>query len=175
MGKNLTVIRVLRHTLQFTFDAVPKTNSSYKKVLLRERKRHTARHVASTPYDVLTGYPPRAGYPPSREPPCQGTPPRQGTPWLDLARYPPHRCLPHGILGNVCKALWDMGTPPCGQTDWWMDRHVSKHYLPVVLRTRAVKIAALTFEIPQNVLLKKFFFTCQQVDDGNFQHEILHN
>ena len=51
-----------------------------------------------------------------------------GTPW----------CLLHGILGNVakhygiwvpppvsapwhsgkcCKALWDMGTPPCGQTE----------------------------------------------------------
>ena len=50
--------------------------------------------------------------------------------------YPP-RCLPHGILGNVqsimgygyppvsapwhsgkcCKVLWDMGTPPCGQTE----------------------------------------------------------
>ena len=50
---------------------------------------------------------------------------------------PPPRCLPHGILGNVAKhyGIW---YPPCGQTDGWMDRHVSKHYLPVVLRTRAV-------------------------------------
>ena len=32
------------------------------------------------------------------------------------------------------------GHPPCGQTDGWMDRQVSKHYLPVVLRTRAVII-----------------------------------
>ena len=31
-----------------------------------------------------------------------------------------------------------MWVPPRGQTDGWMDRHVSKHYLPVVLRTRAV-------------------------------------
>ena len=33
---------------------------------------------------------------------------------------------------------WEL-TPPRGQTDWWKDRRVSKHYLPVVLRTRAVK------------------------------------
>ena len=32
-----------------------------KKVLLRERKRHTARRVVSTPSVVLTGYPPRGG------------------------------------------------------------------------------------------------------------------
>ena len=31
------------------------------------------------------------------------------------------------------------GYPPCGQTDGWKDRRVSKHYLPVVLCTRAVK------------------------------------
>ena len=87
--------------------------------------------------------PPR-GYPPARVPPGQGTP-RQGTPparvppQLDLAGYPPTpAALWHS--GKCCKALWDTGTPPCGQTDWWMDRRVSKHYLPVVLRTRAVMI-----------------------------------
>ena len=52
-----------------------------KKVLLRERKRHTARRVASTPYVVLTGYPAGQGTPPG-----QGTPLGQGT---HLARYPP--------------------------------------------------------------------------------------
>ena len=75
-----------------------------KKVLLRERKRHTARRVASTPYVVLTGYPPGQGTP------CQGTPPSwtwQGTP----PTAPWHS-------GKCCKALWDMGTPPPrGQTD----------------------------------------------------------
>ena len=34
---------------------------SNKKVLLRERKRHTARRVVSTPSVVLPGYPPRGG------------------------------------------------------------------------------------------------------------------
>ena len=88
---------------------------------------------------TLPGYPPMAGYPPSRVPPR-----------LDQAEYPPW-CLPHGILGNVAKhygiwvppsvwpmVFWEMlqsimgyGYPPCGQTDWWMDRRVSKHYLPV--------------------------------------------
>ena len=63
-----------------------------KKVLPHERKRHTARCVASTPYVVLTGYPP------ARVPPCQGTPPGQGTP---LARVPPSQ-----------------GTPPPGYPPW---------------------------------------------------------
>ena len=76
--------------------------NSNKKVLLRERKRHTARRVASTPYVVLTGYPPRAGYPRAGYPPSQGTPPArvpprpgyppgQGTP---LARVPPPARVP---------------------------------------------------------------------------------
>ena len=72
-----------------------------KKVLLRERKRHTAHHVVTTPSVVLTGYPPiltwpgggtlpryppiRVPTPPGRVPPWQGTP-QQGTP---LAGYPP--------------------------------------------------------------------------------------
>ena len=43
---------------------------------------------------------------------------------------------------KCCKALWDMGAPPCGQTDGWKDRRVSKHYLSVVLRTRAVKTSS---------------------------------
>ena len=41
------------------------------------------------------------------------------------------------IMGKK-KKIWD-GYPPLW-TDRLMDRHVSKHYLPVVLRTRAVKI-----------------------------------
>ena len=55
-----------------------------KKVLLRERKRHTARRVVSTPSVVLTGYPPPGGVPgPDR------VPPRGGYPDLDLTGYPP--------------------------------------------------------------------------------------
>ena len=149
-----------------------------KKVLLRERKRHTTRRVVNTPPLVLTGYPPswpgqggtlpgyppsrvpsQPGYPPSRVPPSQGiphpparvpptrVPPLAGyPPRLDLAGYPPAwtwQGIPPAApwhSGKCCKALWDMGTPPCRQTKPWMDRHVSKHYLPVVLRTRAVTI-----------------------------------
>ena len=68
-----------------------------KKVLLRERKRHTARRVVSTPSVVLTGYP-LAGYPPiltwlrgypTWVPPWQGTPPGRVPPCPDLAgEYP---------------------------------------------------------------------------------------
>ena len=42
------------------------------------------------------------------------------------------------IMGVKKKKNYGMGTPPPPWTDKWMDRHVSKHYLPVVLRTRAV-------------------------------------
>ena len=109
-----------------------------KKVLLRERKRHTARRVASTPYVVLTGYPPRQGTPPARDPPGQGTPHGQGTPPARVppprvpplarvpppARVPPWPGYPPGWTwqgtppaapwhsGKCCKALWDTGTPP---------------------------------------------------------------
>ena len=60
------------------------------------------------------GFPPWQGYPPAG--PGWGTTP----PPLDLAGVPP---------------------PPRSvdrQMDGWMDRHVWKHYLPVVLRTRSV-------------------------------------
>ena len=107
----------------------------YKKVLLHERKRHTARRVVTTPSVVLTGYPPfltwPGGYPtwvppgsvppssrvppsrvppgrvpPSRVPPRQGTP-RQGTP---LAGYPPAPAGPCRVPPpGVCPmAFWEM-------------------------------------------------------------------
>ena len=121
-----------------------------KKVLLRECKRHTACRVASTPYVVLTGYPPCGqGTPPARVPPWPGYPPCQGTPLarvpppagpgrvpplpqLDLAGYPPPPLAAPWHSGKCCKALWDMGTPPPPPKTKW------KYYLPVVLRTRAV-------------------------------------
>ena len=137
--------------------------SCNKKVLLRERKRHTARRVASTPYVVLTGYPPGQGTPPARVPPSQGTPlarvpPSQGTPPARVPPlgYPPTRVSPppgyppgwiwqgtppwltHGILGNVAKHYGIWVSPPLWTDrlmDGWKDRRVSKYYLPVVLRT----------------------------------------
>ena len=117
-----------------------------KKVLLRERKRHTARRVVSTPSVVLTGYPPRPdlagggyltwvpppvltwggtwpGYPPSRVPPISWPGKGGYLTWvppsrLDLAGYPPSVSAPWHS-GKCCKALFDMGTPPprCGQTN----------------------------------------------------------
>ena len=63
-----------------------------KKVLLRERKRHTARCVANTPYVVLTGYPPGGGT-------RSGTPPGG-------SGYPPG-----GVPGQVPGGVW---VPPPG-------------------------------------------------------------
>ena len=95
-----------------------------KKVLMRERKRHTARHVASTPYVVLTGYPPcpdLAGGVPTWVPPQQGTPPGwtwQGIPPLDLAGYPPPPGrVPHprlDLAGYPLPQLVLAGYPPTG-------------------------------------------------------------
>ena len=154
-----------------------------KKVLLRERKRHTARHVASTPYVVLSWLtPPRLDL----TPPCQLdlTPPRR----LDLTLPPRLDLIPPQLAGPdlpsqldltpplagpdppgwTCPPGWtwpphqldltppsppgwtwpplpplagpdppqlDLPPPqldlsPPGQTDLWMDRRVSKHYLP---------------------------------------------
>ena len=78
-----------------------------------------------------------------------------------------------GTPPGVCPmAFWVMlqsimgyGYPPCGQTHGWMDRHVSKHYLPVVLRTRAVTISqphfmqtitSIPVDFGANVLFKIF-------------------
>ena len=117
-----------------------------KKVLLRERKRHTARRVVSTPSVILPGYPPPPPSWPGRGGTRSGPPPPGGYP----VRYPPG-----GVPGQVpppprpgypppprCPmAFWEMlqsimgyGYPPPGvdrQTKW-------NYYLPVVLRTRAV-------------------------------------
>ena len=145
-----------------------------KKVLLRKRKRHTARHVASTPYVVLTGYPSQGRVPPILTwpggpylvTPQQGTP-RQGTPlpgyppgagyppWagyppqLDLAGYPPW--LPHGILGNVAKhyGIW---VPPLPA-----DVNRLKTLPSPILRMRAVKktscVIQLALEFLRNLYL----------------------
>ena len=131
-----------------------------KKVLLRERKRHTARRVVSTPSVVLPGYPPRGGYP-DLGPPPGGYPdlvtPPGGGGGVPGPRYPPGGGgtrtsvpPPRGGSGyppppgclmafwKCCKALWDMGTPPLW-TDRLMDGQTRVKTLPsLVLRTRAV-------------------------------------
>ena len=56
-----------------------------KKVLLRERKRHTARCIANTPSGQVPPLPP-SPHPWPRYPPQPRCPP---PPQLDLARYPP--------------------------------------------------------------------------------------
>ena len=121
---------------------------------------------------TLPGYPP-AGYPPSWPgpggyptwvPPWQGTPQGPpiltwsgGVPYLGTppAGYAPGQGTPPAGPGrvsppSVCPmAFWEMlqsimgyGYPPLW-TDRWKDRRMSKHYLPVVLRTRAVKITSI--------------------------------
>ena len=104
-----------------------------KKVLLRERKRHTARRVVSTPSVVLPwpGYPPGGGYltgyPPGGVPDL-GPPPRGGGTWPGYPpeggvpdRVPPP-LLPHGILGNVAKHYGIWVPPPVDrQIDGWTD------------------------------------------------------
>ena len=111
-----------------------------KKVLLRERKRHTARCVANTPYVVLTGYPPGggtrvpplrggypvrypggSGYPPGgvpsqvpggvRVPPRGGT--RSGTP--GGSGYPSRGGVPSQVPPPG--GYPDPPSPPCGQTN----------------------------------------------------------
>ena len=98
--------------------------SVYKKVLLRERKRHTACRVVNTPSVVLTGYP-LAGYPPGRVPPSRVSP---GWTW------------PGTPLGVCPMEFWVMlqsimgyGYPPpkCGQTE---------NITFPILRMRAVKM-----------------------------------
>ena len=76
-----------------------------------------------------------------------GGTPNWGTPCPDLAGWYPHPCRgggcphpcqgsPHLDLAGVSPCLDLTGVPPCGQTI----RHVSKHNLPVVPRTRSVII-----------------------------------
>ena len=116
-----------------------------KKVLLRERKRHTARRVVSTHSVVLSWLTP----PPPPHwltwPSCGWlTPPADPPSWPTSPGWhppPPGWTDPPLWLTPTPPADWpppaesaDWPPPPCGQTD----RHVSKHNLPVVLRTRAV-------------------------------------
>ena len=113
----------------------------YKKVLLRERKRHTARRVVSTPSIVLTGYPP--GRVPPLSWPGEGVPyldtPRQGTPPAAPGRVPPPAApgrVPPKVSapysGKCCKALWDMGTPPgvCPMAFWEMLQSIMGYGYP---------------------------------------------
>ena len=71
------------------------------------------------------GYPdpPRGGYPDPPGGTRSGTPPWGGY----LVRYPP---AAPWHSGKCCKALWDMGTPPCGQTDGWMEGQTLVKTLP---------------------------------------------
>ena len=98
-------------------------------------------------------YPP-AGYPPVLTWPLPGyTPPAGYPPHPDLARAGSDRVPP-----SVCPmAFWEMlqsimgyGYPPLW-TDRWKDRRMSKHYLPIVLRTRAV-INLIQNKMPFNLL-----------------------
>ena len=93
---------------------------SNKKVLLRERKRHTDHDVSSTPSVTRGGVPPirvpPLGYPPARS--DGGVPPCQGTPWpgpmgvgVPKVGYPPCRGTPQAGPGQ--------GTPHFGYPPGW--------------------------------------------------------
>ena len=135
--------------------------SSNKKVLLRERKRHTARRVVSTLSVVLPGYPPppRGGYltqvPPqggylTRVPPRGGYLTRVPPGGVTWPRYPPRGGTRSGGVPDLgtpprLMAFWEMlqsimgyGYPPLW-TDRLMDGQTRVKTLPsLVLRTRAV-------------------------------------
>ena len=54
---------------------------------------------------------------------------QSGTPRGGGGTWPgPPRCLM--AFWEMLQSIMGYGYPPCGQTDWWMDRRVSKHYLP---------------------------------------------
>ena len=106
-----------------------------KKVLLRERKRHTARRVPSTRHAVPVGGDPillAGGTPPcwwgGGTPTCWGSPScwqggTLGTPHFDLGR------------GTPQLARWGSSPPP-----WvWTDRRLWKHNLPHSFEMRVVK------------------------------------
>ena len=81
---------------------------------------------------------PLAGVPPGQV--RWGVPSHRGTP---TASYPTLGAPPAGVplqldLAGVPSHLDLAGVPPQVWTDRMMDRHVSKHYLPVILRTRSV-------------------------------------
>ena len=78
-----------------------------KKVLLRERKRHTARCVANTRYVVLTGYPP--GGVPGQVPPRGVRVPPRGVP----GQVPPGG----GTWSGTPPGGTQTPPPPCGQTN----------------------------------------------------------
>ena len=88
------------------------------------------------------GYPP-AGYPPRLD--LAGYPPK-----LDLTGYPPFPGVCPMAFWEMLQSIMGYGCPPLW-TDRLMDRRVSKHYLPVVLRTRAVTRKAV--EISWNLNL----------------------
>ena len=83
------------------------------------------------PWPGLMGGGTRGGVLPGRVPPLTGVPPGQvwwGVNKVDLAGVPSPGWT------------WLGYPPPHGQTDGWMDRHMWKHYLPVLLRTQSVMI-----------------------------------
>ena len=105
-----------------------------KKVLLRERKRHTARRVVNTPSVVLTGYPTHPdlarGVP--YLPPRQGTPPagypHQGTPH---GRVPPGRVPPCWTWQCTPPGWTWQGNPPAGPGRVPPQQGTSGRVLPV--------------------------------------------
>ena len=100
-GSSNKISRLIVYHLKICFN---------KKVLLRERKRHTARCVANTRYVVLTGYPPGGGGYPVRYPPPGGVPH-----YVVLTGYVPRYVVltgyPPGVPSQVPLGGGGPGTP----------------------------------------------------------------
>ena len=80
--------------------------------------------LGGLPYLVPPRRVPPAGYPPPPAGPGRVPPPQVSAPWHS---------------GKCCKALWIWVPPPVDRQIDGRTGRVSKYYLPVVLRTRAVK------------------------------------
>ena len=136
----------------FSFDGLfsPSDGKCYKKVVLRERKRHTAHCVVNTPSVVLTGYPPiltwpggypgrvpppagyplagypPAGYPPNRVPPSR-VPPQQGNPPAGPGRVPPSTGCPMAFW-EMLQSIMGYGNLPPHWLPHGILGNVAKHY-----------------------------------------------
>ena len=107
-----TILVFLKH---LTVRCRPKMSNNNKKVLLRERKRHTARRVASARYAALMGGVPRV---PPHHPDLARVPPTPGMGYLPPSRpvrgTPPHPRPGMGYPTPSSRPGW--GTPPPTQT-----------------------------------------------------------
>ena len=128
---------------------------TYKKVLLRERKRHTDRGVISTP-SVTQG-----GVPPIRVPPARSDGGTQGAPLLGYPRARsdggyPRWCTP---IGSPHQGMPKLAGPGRGTPSLqvWTDQQSETITSRLVLRTLSVMISLLNVTLGHSTF-NVFFF-----------------